>query len=72
MYGYYREKLHVNHFWELKGLLLSSLCISGGGTKVEISHSNAFVNLTNKLKRNCMKEYSTGKKKASMSTPIDQ
>ena len=19
MYGYYREKLHVNHFWELKG-----------------------------------------------------
>ena len=48
MYGYYREKLHVNHFWELKGLLLSSLCISGGGTKVEISHSNAFVNLTNR------------------------
>ena len=20
MYGYYREKLHVNHSWELKGL----------------------------------------------------
>ena len=48
MYGYYREKLHVNHFWKLKGLLLSSLCISGGGTKVEISHSNAFVNLANR------------------------
>ena len=20
MYGYYREKLHVNHLWEFKGL----------------------------------------------------
>ena len=19
VYGYYREKLHVNHFWDLKG-----------------------------------------------------
>ena len=23
MYGYYGEKLHVNHFWELKGKKLS-------------------------------------------------
>ena len=33
MYGYYREKLHDNHFWEWKGLE------SEGGEKGEKGHT---------------------------------
>ena len=27
MYGYYREKLHVNHLWELKGYYIETMTL---------------------------------------------
>ena len=36
MYGYYREKLHVNHFWELRGKSQHTLNLQWPNRKKEI------------------------------------
>ena len=41
MYGYYREKFHVNHLWELKIVLVLVLKIVKWGHKSVLSESGA-------------------------------
>ena len=36
MCGYLREKLHVNHFWEFKGLTVQSHPVPGLGDWLEL------------------------------------